>query len=247
MDSTFILSAWAKANALPGSVADEPTSTDPYFGLIIRLYFSDNTSEVHYFPFDPYDSDWQYTQGIVVPKKTGNVTIRSAAIVAAYDNNANTAYIDNISLRLEPAQTYRYDSNGNIICATSSGSGSESSTYSGVDLTQYTAANGNKITYTYNDKHDVQTATVAGAKNTYSYNTSGNVTNSKLTATGETKYMESAAAISADRNHTVSSTDVNGNTTYYTYDSYLEKPTEVTNAKGQTLCYTYNVRNGRPA
>ena len=246
LDSTFILSAWAKANALPGSVADEPASTDPYFGLIIRLYFSDDTSEVHYFPFDPYTSDWQYTQGIVVPKKTGDVTISSAAIVAAYDNNANTAYIDNISLRIEPAQTYRYDSNGNIVCATSSGSGSESSTYSGVDLTQYTAANGNQITYTYNSKHDVQTATVAGVKNTYTYNTSGNVTNSKLTATGETKYMESAATITADRNHTTSSTDVNGNTTYDTYDGYLEKPTAVTNAKGQTLCYTYNTRNGRP-
>ena len=44
-----------------------------------------------------------------------NKAITSVTVVAAYDNNANTAYFDNISLRLEPSQTYRYDSNGNPV------------------------------------------------------------------------------------------------------------------------------------
>ena len=52
-------------------------------------------------------------------------------------------YFDNLSLRREPAQTYRYDENRNLVSATQTDSGNKSATCeNGVDLTQYTAANG---------------------------------------------------------------------------------------------------------
>ena len=246
LTTTFILSGWAKADALPGSKPSISSSTDPYYGLIIRLYYSDNTSEVHYYPFDPYFTDWQYVQGILVPEKTGNVTITEAAIVAAYDNNINKAWMDNISLRIEPAQTYRYDENGNIVAATQAGAGSQGAVYSGVDLTQYTSANGNKITYTYNgNKHDIATAKVGSLTNTFTYNSAGNMTKSKVTATGEAKYLESTATPTGDRNHTASVTDANGNTATYTYNGYLEKVDSVTDSTGQTIHYSYTEENGR--
>ena len=246
LTTTFILSGWAKADALPGSKPSISSSTDPYYGLIIRLYYSDNTSEVHYYPFDPYFTDWQYVQGILVPEKTGNVTITEAAIVAAYDNNINDAWMDNISLRIEPAQTYRYDANGNVVAATQTGAGSQGAVYSGVDLTQYTSANGNKITYTYNgNKHDIATAKVGSLTNTFTYNSAGNMTKSKVTATGEEKYLESTATPTSDRNHTASVTDANGNTATYTYNGYLEKVDSVTDSTGQTIHYSYTEENGR--
>lgn len=248
LSSTFILSAWAKAAASPKSGATQATDgseLNSYFGLILRFYYSDGTNEAHYYPFDPYYRDWQYVQGIAVPQKTGNVTIESIAVVVAYEKNINSAYIDNISFRMEPVQTYRYDDNGNTVAATQSGAGSQSAIYSGVDLTQYTAANGTKTTYTYNGKHDVSTVSIGGATCTNNYDTSGNVLNSKLTANGETKYTKTSAVPTADHNHNVSSTDVNGNTATYEYDGNLEKVTKITDASGQETKYSYNEQNGR--
>ena len=44
--------------------------------------------------------------------------IKDITIYCAYDYNANDAYFTNISLVLEPAETYSYDSKGNPIAAT---------------------------------------------------------------------------------------------------------------------------------
>ena len=197
-------------------------------------------SEPFYFSFDPYFSDWQERSGILMPSEANqNKTIASVTVVAAYDNNVNTAYFDNISLRLEPSQTYRYDSNGNPVAATQPGTGSESATYSGIDLTGYTAANGTKYTYTYNSAHDVTSAKVDGLKATTTYNTNGNVIGSKLTADGTTLYMETSATVTDDKNHTKTVTDANGYMTTYAYDSNGQL-LSVTDAKNQTTNYTYN-------
>ena len=240
--STFLLSGWGKANALPDSVpAISPeTQNRPYYGLVARLYYADGSSEPFYFSFDPYFSEWQERSGILMPSEANqNKAITSVTVVAAYDNNANTAYFDNISLRLEPSQTYRYDANGNPVAATQPGTGSESATYSGIDLTGYTAANGTKYTYTYNSAHDVTTAKVGGLTATTIYNAAGNVTGSKLTATGTSLYMETSATTTTDKNHTASVTDASGYTTRYAYNSDGQL-TSVTNAKGQLTTYTYD-------
>ena len=246
--TTFLLSGWGKANALPDSVAEKTTDTQAYFGLIARLYYADNTSDVYYFPFDAYYSDWQQKEGIIAPKK-GNQgkAITRAIVVASYDNNINTAWFDNISLRMEPAQTFAYDSNGNPVSAAQSGSGSESTTYSnGVDLTSYTAANGKtKYTYTYNAKHDVLTAKSANVTNTYTYNTAGNVTSSKLTGSGTSMFLQSTYTPTTDKNHIKESTDVNGIKTTYDYDYYVGTVLKVTNANGEALASQYNNANGR--
>lgn len=247
LNSTFILSAWAKAAASPKSGATQAApggNLNPYFGLILRFYFSDGTNEAHYYPFDPYYRDWQYVQGIAIPEKTGNVTITSITVVAAYDQNINSAYIDNISFRMEPAQTYRYDDNGNAIAVTQTGAGSQSAIYSGIDLTQYTAANGVKTTYTYNGKHDVATASLGGVTCTNTYDTSGNVTQSKLTGSGTSYYIQSSSTVTTDRNHVASSTDANGNTVSYTYNPNTEQLSSTTQ-NGVTVNYTYNA-DGTP-
>lgn len=44
--------------------------------------------------------------------------IKDITVYCAYDYNANDAYFTNISLVLEPAETYSYDSKGNPIAAT---------------------------------------------------------------------------------------------------------------------------------
>ena len=246
--STFLVSAWAKAGADPESVAQKTSDSDVYFGVYVRIYYENvSTPETQFFPFDPYYTGWQYCQGIVAPSQSNADKRITAVLVAlAYDNNFNGAYFDNVSLRLEPAQTYRYDSNGNLLAATQSGAGQSSATYSGVDLTACTAANGNCYSYTYNSQHDIKTAAAAGITNTYTYDTSGNVLASKLTGTGTTSYLQSTATATGDGNHTATVTDVNGNTTTYHYNSQYEYLTSVVNAKNQTTYYIYDTDNSRP-
>ena len=172
---------------------------------------------------------------------TQNKAITSVTVVASYDNNANVARFDNISLRLEPSQTYRYDENGNPVAATQQGAGTENATYAsnGIDLTSYTAANGTKYTYTYNSAHDVTSAAVGGLTATTTYNASGNVTGSKLTASGTNLYMETASTPTPDRNHAETVTDASGYTTTYAYYDHGQL-LSVTDAKGRITEYTYD-------
>ena len=241
--SAFLLSGWGKADALPGSVAEMSDETEPYFGLIARLYYGNTTekSEVFYLPFDAYSGDWQQRSGILMFSEAHkDEKIIKITIVASYDNNINTAYFDNISLRMEPTQTYRYDENGNPVAATQPKSGTESATYSGIDLTSYTAASGTKYTYTYNSAHDVTSAKVGGLTATTTYNANGNVIGSELHAEGNALSIKSSATVTDDKNHTATVTDANGSTTRYTYDAYTGLVNSITNAKNQSTNYTYD-------
>ncbi len=237
--TTYLLSGWAKANAYPDSVSAKTDDTDPYFGLIARIYYTDATSEVFFFPYNPVFGDWQFCQGILVAQKA----VSKILVVCAYDYNGNEAAFDNISLRREPAQTYRYDDNGNVVAAERSGEGSATATYSGVDLTAYTAVNGSRSTYTYNNYHDVLTATQAGVTTSYTYDTSGN----RLTATrtGGGLTMQASSTMTGDRNHVATATDANGNTVSYVYDPWSGRLLTSTNGRGQTHAYVYQTESGR--
>lgn len=60
---------------------------------------------------------WQFASGVIVPGKRDE-RVKEITVRCAYDYNANDAYFSNISLVLEPAETYSYDSKGNPIAAT---------------------------------------------------------------------------------------------------------------------------------
>ena len=238
-ETTFFFSGWAKANADPSSVPAKTSDNDVYFGMYARIYYQGvTTPETQFFPFDAYYGEWQYMEAALIPKEA-NKTITKITVACAYDSNINDAYFDNVALRVEPAQTYRYDDNGNPIAATQTGAGSQSAVYSGTDLTQYTAANGTKTNYTYNSQHDVLTASLGGITCTNTYNTSGSVTNSKLTGSGTSYYLQSSSTMTSDRNHVASSTDANGNTISYTYNANTEQLLTTTQ-NGVTVNYTYN-------
>ncbi len=249
----FLLSGWAKANAKPASATAITETDKPFFSMMIRLYYSDGTSEPFYFPFDPYYNGWQYKQGIVEAKRDKSVTITHAAVVAAYDRNINSVSFDNFSLRVEPVYSYNYNDNGDPISATGTDTGTQTGEYTGVDLTKNTAPNGNITNYTYNDKHSVKTATMDGLTTVYDYDTSGNITKVqteglKANSNGTTtkKYITEESILSSDRNFTETTKDQFDNETHYTYNSYDGTLHSVTNAKGVTTINTYDLRNGRP-
>ncbi len=252
LDSSFLLSAWAKGAADPSSVDQKTANSDPYFGLAIRLHFSDNTSEIHYKSFDPYCRDWQYAQDIVTPDKenneAGTITITHATIAVAYDNNINTAYVDNVSLRLGQAQTYAYDAEGNVDTAALTGGGAEGAEYDKDtgDLTKYTSPNGVVFNYTSNTQHSITKEVGAGTVTDYTYDTNGYLLSTTYSSDPEKddpRYLTSSSKQTTDKNYTESVTDTAGNTTSYLYTSgRLEKATD---AAGTTTTYTYYHQNDR--
>ncbi len=60
---------------------------------------------------------WQFASGVIVPGKRDE-WVKEITVRCAYDYNANEAYFTDISLVLEPAETYSYDSKGNPVAAT---------------------------------------------------------------------------------------------------------------------------------
>ena len=252
--TVFLVSAWAKAAANPHSVAKKTSidSDEPFFGIIVRLCYSDGTTDDQYFSFDPLYDGWQHLQSVVASKQEhAGKALSDVIVLLAYDRNYNTALFDNASLRIEPGQTYYYDEKGNLISSAQAGAGSDSADYAenGVDLLEYTAANGNKFNYTYNTQHDVLTATASGIKNTYVYDAAGNVFSSTLTSTNTTEnpaYLYTVANASPDKNHTTMVNDSSGGITSYTYNYGYQYMTSSTNADGVTTYYTYYPQNSRP-
>ena len=188
--------------------------------------------------------------GTIVPKQSGK-TVSHINVYCAYDFNSGTVWFDNIALRQEPVQTYRYDEKGNVTAATQTGTGTENAQYdsNGVDLLQYTAANGTKYSYEYNNAHDVTKTTVGSLTATTSYNKSGNTTGARLvgkdSAGNASLALQSSATPTADRNHTASVTDANGSTTSYTYNGQTELLATSTNAAGRQTTYEYYLSSGR--
>ena len=108
--STFLVSGWAKANAAPSFNSDttNPAATERFFGLCITITYADSTSEKQYIPCCTDTSNWQYVTGTIVPKEANmSKAIAAVQVAPAYDNNLpGFAYFDNLSLRMEPVQTY---------------------------------------------------------------------------------------------------------------------------------------------
>lgn len=250
-DTTFLLSGWALAEyAAPNSVREYEWGKR-YFGLIAEIIYTDtSTAETQSVPFEWSSTDWQCSVGTIVPKRSGK-TVKNIHIYCAYDYNSGTDWFDNISLRQEPVQTYRYDEKGNVTAATQTGTGTENAQYdsNGVDLLQYTAANGTKYSYEYNNAHDVTKTTVGSLTATTSYNKSGNTTGARLVgkdSNGNASLaLQSSATPTADRNHTSSVTDANGSTTSYTYNGQTELLATSTNAAGRQTTYEYYLSSGR--
>ena len=243
--STFHVSAWAKANAAPSynSKSTNPDWDERFFGLYIVLVYTDNTAESQHIPANTDTTEWQFVTGTVTPKQANlGKTISSIRVAADYSNNFGTATFDDFSLRLEPVQTYKYDSNGNLIRTTQTENAPESYTYSGADLTKYISGGNGTFTYTYDSKHNLTSATNDTVKMTLTNNAQGLTTSVTLAdKTGSLgKTLQSSAGYSSDFRFQTSSTDVNGSTSSAEYDA-LGNRTAATAPNGTKTNYNYTL------
>ena len=246
-EATFLLSGWGKANSVGGTARKHEDGDERYFGLVAEIAYTDGTTENQYVSFNGDYADWQFASGVIVPGKRDK-WVQEITVRCAYDYNANDAYFTNISLVLEPAETYSYDSKGNPIAATD-GSAKTASEYftDSQRLKSYTTPGGAKHTLGYDASNNLQEDTLAGLTNYTYHNTSGSPTTSMTRKGYSGDYLKSQNVYDSSRRFRTQAVDVNGVTTGYAYDTGAARLYRTTAANGTQQDYRYCTGSDRTA
>lgn len=240
---TYILSAWAQAEALSNQF--HTTSRNKLFGIGATVKYSDNTTQNKYISGNFAVNEWQFLCGAFTLSDGNNNTAKTPVSITVYgifDKQANFAYFDDFYLAKEDVPSYTYNSKGNLVSATDKAKGNQQMSYSadGVDMTEYRNAVSDVYTYTYDDNHNLTTATSTnGVKYNYTYDGNGNVTGLKVKSDDTTKSMSSAIAYTSDGSLVHTTTDSTGAVVEYTYDT-AGNVTSVEDAEGNITSYVYD-------
>ena len=238
-EATFLLSGWGKATSVGGTARKHVHGYERYFGLVAEIAYTDGTTENQYVSFNGDYAGWQFVSGVIVPGKRDE-WVKEITVRCAYDYNANEAYFTDISLVLEPAETYSYDSKGNPVAATD-GSAKTASEYftDSQRLKSYTTPGGAKHTLWYDASNNLQEDTLAGLTNYTYHNTSGSPTTSMTRKGYSGDYLKSQNIYDSTGCFRTLAIDANGVQTGYTYDDTTLQLTSVHSAGGATQTYTY--------
>ena len=245
--ATFLLSGWGKANSVGGTSPKPEKDGDRYFGLIAEIRYANGTTEKQYVSFNDDFTDWQYASGVIIPKQRG-LMIKDITVYCAYDYNANDVYFTNISLVLEPAETYSYDSKGNPIAATDGNAKTASEFFADSQrLKSYTTPGGAKHTLGYDASNNLQEDTLAGLTNYTYHNTSGSATTSMTCKGYSGDYLKSQNIYDNTGRFRAASEDANGVMTQYGYDAGTAHLLSTTAANGTQQGYRYYAGSDRTA
>ena len=182
---------------------------------------------------------WQFASGVIVPGKRDE-WVKEITVRCAYDYNANEAYFTDISLVLEPAETYSYDSKGNPIAATDGSAKTASEFFADSQrLKSYTTPGGAKHTLGYDASNNLQEDTLAGLTNYTYHNDSGSATTSMTREGYSGDFLKSQNVYDSTGRFRTLAIDANGVQTGYTYDDTTLQLTSVHSAGGATQTYTY--------
>ena len=238
-EATFLLSGWGKANSVGGTARKHEDGDERYFGLVAEIAYTDGTTENQYVSFNGDYADWQFASGVIVPGKRDE-RVKEITVRCAYDYNANDAYFTNISLVLEPAETYSYDSKGNPIAATDGSAKTASEFFADSQrLKSYTTPSGAKHTLGYDASNNLQEDTLAGLTNYTYHNDSGSPTTSMTRKGYSGDYLKSQNVYDSTGRFRTLAIDANGVQTGYTYDGTTLQLTSVHGSGGATQTYTY--------
>ncbi len=246
-NETYIVSGWANGKAVPST---HHSNAKYEISVSVKYKQSDGTYRSENKPaavFNPTVSGWQYAASTfaLVSKENDKDTPVSITVKVRFAHQANSVYFDRLQLLRDNANTYTYDSEGNLISTAANAEQKSTMEYSGSDLTSVTDNAGYDYTYTYDDKHNVTAAESAGNVTTkFTYNTAGQpravsvINNRGDRGLKEViTYSEKDGSIEAGA-HTVKVTDQNGRATNYTYD-HRERLSTVTTPDGNSTVYSY--------
>ena len=245
-NTTFILSGWAYAKSVTLEDTHKFNAEPVRFSLSACIEYSDGVREDHFINFNPdIMSEWQYTSGVIVPKRA-NQTINKITVYLNYGFNANNAFFRDIALVEEEVQTYSYDDNGNLIAATQTDNSTITSSYENNNITSISQNNKN-YEYTYKtagNKHLLDTVKNAGVTMKFTYDSAGNVTGTTISGISYDKTLISSTSYTINGNAIGSSTDASGITKSYLYNDRGLLVGE-TDANSVTMRYDYHAGNDR--
>ena len=249
-DDTYIVSGWAKADAVPIS------STDRKFKLTITVDYTDNTTKTKQSAdFNPSISEWQYVSKAFTlddGNANTNKTPKQIRIGINYSKQANTAYFDNVSLVKEPVASYTYDNEGNLISVSANAQQKSTLEYNADDqVTKSVDPKGGEYTYTYDSMSRLSTATTqSGAQYTYSYDDQGHAEQVEgvITEGGTTTKIKSMQTISyppsaVEPTYTVTNWDTRRKDSSATYNAQTGTLLETEDANNTVTGYSYNTDN----
>ena len=209
--------------------------------------------------FNTSVTEWQYSSVPVCLKYVDDETTTAddgktyvpthITVHLTYANQANVAYFDHVQLIKDVAQSYVYDTEGNVVSVSANAEQKNDMTYDpdSNDLKTYKDAGGNTTTFEYDDKHNLTTVTSPkGVVTEYTYNSKGQNTVTEVTGAGnggkiktETEYTAASGSI-YEGAYVSSVKDQHGYETKYTYHMATGTVTKITDAENNTASYTYN-------
>ena len=219
---TFVLAGWAMGDGIPLTCTEEEKQSNKIRQFTLRgsFIYSTDTEEQSVFEFkfnpDTGGTDiWQYAAGVMVAKEDFD----SIKIQVLYDFGANTIYFDGIQLYKEEfGNSYAYDAKGNVTSVKDLQGQETKYEYTNNNLTEMTLPTGAKLTYEYDDYHNVIKATTEkGVVYEFEYDEDGYGNNTKVSITDASGTITSTATYSTDGNRLESTTDTLGQITTYGY------------------------------
>ncbi len=245
---TYIVSGWAKANAVPDDAKDTKK-----FKISILVTYSDGSSKWKLTAnFNNSVSDWQYSAqafDLSDGSSTGKTPVK-ISVYLRYNKQANTAYFDDIQLVKQNVATYTYDSNGNLNLVKDSEASKADIDYTNPDTKKetndiyvQTDAKGYKTKYDYDDKHNVtQSISQTGMISDFTYNSDGLCTKTIIRNNDASMKLTTSSIIDG-KGFTTATTDANGYSDKSSYDEAKGVLKSYTDKAGNVTSYTLDPDN----
>ena len=167
----FVFGCSVKADAIPGRT----------FRVRAVVQFTDKTTTETIVNCNPYVTEWQFVNGVILTRKDGsttNKTYESIQIYLEYQKQQNDAFFTGLQLIRDDAESYVYDSNGNIVSAKTAAE-QNAFTCSKTDLlSKLIKVTGSSFEYEYDGKKNMTAARNSeGVQYRYTYDSKGNPQN----------------------------------------------------------------------
>ena len=244
---TYIVSAWAKADAAPDR--DEERE----FKIDIKITYTDDTVLWKKAHFNSTVTGWQQLVFAFDLNGTGNSTKtpKMLRVGMCYEKQVNTLYYDDIQIIKDESQAYTYDDDGNLISVVKNADQKGTMEYSNNNLIKETDAKGYSFTYTYDANHNMTSAiSQNNVKYTYTYASNGNPTALSVTNKANTMEVKTEAEYTSASNGIAAGAylrkeiDAFGRTSaLYDYNLQTGLLNAVTDANNVTTSYAYDSNN----
>ncbi len=238
---TFVLSGWAMGKAAAFHTNDTSATNERKYAIIGTFYNGTTKGKEFVLQFNPDVAQWQYGAQMMV----ADAVYDSVKIELAHDYNVNHVCFDGIQLfKEEFGSSYTYD-DGNVISVKDLQGKTTNYEYNTKgDVSKILQDNKAKMTYTYDDYHNVKTAvSEEGITYEFTYDDFGNNTIVSIVSPDGSK-ITTSATYSADGNRLVSSTDALGKVTKYSYDvntnvlEWVQYPNDTDGTESDDACDT---------